>query len=128
MRNPRTRSPHAVQNSRASLISLEGQITQTQNALTSLKGQGQSLQRDISILDANIKKSQLQIQATQVQIEALSQNITIHSNTVNTLSGQLDTEKKSVEDILRQTQQIDDYSLVDVVLSAQDVSDLFRGP
>ncbi len=107
------------------LDSLEGQIAQTQTALTSLKGQGQSLQRDISILDAGIKKSQLQIKATQVQIEALSQNISIHSNTVTELSGQLDTDKKSVEDILRQTQQIDDSSLVEVVLSSQDVSSFF---
>jgi membrane-bound lytic murein transglycosylase B len=107
------------------LDSLETQIAETQTALTSLKGQGQSLQRDINILDAGIKKSQLQIKATQVQIEALSQNISIHTNTVTTLSGQLDVEKKSVEDILRKTQQIDDYSLVEVILSSQDVSGFF---
>lgn len=107
------------------LNALEGQIAQTQSALTSLKGQGHSLQRDISILDAGIKKSQLQIKATQIQIEALSQNISIHSNAVSALSGELNAEKKSVEDILRQTQAIDDYSLVEVVLSAKDVSSFF---
>lgn len=107
------------------LDALEGQIAQTQTALTSLKGEGQSIQRDINILDAGIKKSQLQIKATQVQIEALSENITIHTRTIGDLSGRLADERQAVEEILRQTQQIDDFSLVEVAFSAEDISTFF---
>lgn len=109
----------------AQLDDLEKQIAQTQTTLTGLKGEGQSIQRDINILDAGIKKSQLQIRATQVQIDALSQNIVVHANTIGQLSSDLESEKESLAQILRKTNEIDDYSLVEVVMSAQDVSGFF---
>lgn len=109
----------------AQLDDLEKQIAQTQGTLTGLKGEGQSLQRDLSILNANIKKSQLQIRATQIQIDALSQNIVIHANTIGQLSGDLASEKESLAQILRSTNQIDDSSLIEVVMSTEDISTFF---
>jgi len=110
----------------AELDDLEKQIAQTQGTLTSLKGEGQSIQRDINIIDANIKKTQLQIRATQVQIDALSQNIVVHANTIGQLTGDLESEKASLSQIIRSTRAIDDSSsLIEVVLSSDDVSSFF---
>lgn len=107
------------------LDAVEAQIAQTQNTLTTLKGEGQSIQRDISILDAGIKKAQLQIKATQIEIQALAQNITIHARTADTLTQRINIESASLAQILRQTQQIDDSSIVEVALSADNVSNFF---
>ncbi|CAN5718173.1 hypothetical protein BH11PAT2_BH11PAT2_08210 [soil metagenome] len=107
------------------LDQLESQIAATQATLTGLNTEGQSIKRDISILDAGIKKSQLQIKATQVQIQALAQNITIHASTIGQLSGQLDSERESLAQILRKTREIDDSSLIELVLSSDDVSTFF---
>lgn len=107
------------------LDALEREIAETQGELNGLRAEGQSIQRDINILDADIKKSQLQIRAIQVQIEALSQNITIHGKTIGALGAQLDGERAAVAQILRKTDQLDDFSLVEVVLSAQSVSNFF---
>ncbi|MEO6536340.1 MAG: hypothetical protein ABIT47_01495 [Candidatus Paceibacterota bacterium] len=107
------------------LDSLEAQIAATQGTLTTLNTEGQSIKRDISILDVGIKKSQLQIKATQVQIQALAQNITIHASTIGQLSGQLDSERDSLAQIIRKTREIDDSSLIEVVFSAEDVSTFF---
>lgn len=110
----------------AQLNDLEKQIAQTQGTLTTLKGQGQSIQRDINIINANIKKTQLQIRATQVQIDALSQNIVVHSNTIGVLTGDIESEKASLAQIIRSTREIDDSSsLIEVVLSSDDVSSFF---
>lgn len=109
----------------AQLDSLESQIAQTQSTLTALHGQHQSIQRDINILDAGIKQSQLQIQATQVQLNALAENITIHASTIGRLTSKLTSEQQSVAQIIRDTRQIDDYSLAEVVLSSQDISGFF---
>lgn len=109
----------------AQLDAINAQITQTQGTLTTLGGQHQSLQRDINILDANIKKAQLQVKATQVQLQALAQNITLQGNTIQLLSGKIDNERESLAEVLRQTQQIDDYSLVEVALSSEDLSGFF---
>jgi membrane-bound lytic murein transglycosylase B len=107
------------------LSDVESQISQTQAALTTLKGQGDSITRDIAILDVGIKKSQLQIKATQIEIQALSQNITIHAKSISNLGSKLNSERKSLAQILRKTQQIDDYSLVEVALSTSGVSNFF---
>lgn len=107
------------------LDDLEKQIAQTQSTLNTLHSEGQSIQRDIDILNAGIKSSQLKIQATQVQIQALAQNITLHANSITQLTGQLNEEQESLAQILRSTQEIDDYSLVEVALSSEDVSTFF---
>ncbi len=109
----------------AELDQLNTQIASTQSTLTGLKGQHKSLQNDIDILTAQIKKAQLQLQATQLQIKALQNNIYIHNNTINTLTGKLTSEQDSLSQIIRQTNEIDNYSLVELVMSSQDVSSFF---
>jgi peptidoglycan hydrolase CwlO-like protein len=109
----------------AQLDELEKEIAQTQGTLTTLKGEGQSIQRDINIIDADIKKTQLQIRATQVQIDALAQNIVVHTNPIGELSSDLASERQSLAQIMRSTNEIDDYSLIEVVMSAEDVSTFF---
>ena len=109
----------------AQLNALDTQIAATQDTLNTLHGQHTSLQNQIDTLTAQIKKSQLQLQATKLEIQALQSNIVIHSNTINTLSGQLTNEQQSLAQIIRQTNEIDNYSLVEVALSSQDISGFF---
>jgi septal ring factor EnvC (AmiA/AmiB activator) len=109
----------------AQLDQVEAQISKTQTTLTGLHGQHQSIQNDINILDTGIKKAQLQVQASQIQIQALSENITVHASTIGQLSGKLSDEQASLAQIVRETHQVDDLSLVELVFSAQDVSDFF---
>ncbi|KND51081.1 MAG: hypothetical protein AB202_01565 [Parcubacteria bacterium C7867-007] len=107
------------------LDTIEGQIAQTQGVLTKLNGESQSIQRDINILDAGIKKSQLQIRATQVQIQALAENITVHASTIGTLTGRLSDERDSLAQIVRKTREVNDFSLVELVFSSEDLSSFF---
>lgn len=107
------------------LNEVEAQIASTNKVITQLQGEGASLQRDINILDGEIKKARLQVQATDIAIRALESNITIHSRTINTLSEQLDTQKSALAEVIRKTREFDDYSLVEVVFSARDVSEFF---
>jgi peptidoglycan hydrolase CwlO-like protein len=107
------------------LDQLNVEIAQTQSTLNGLHGQHKSLQNDIDILDAQIKKAQLQLKATQVQIQALQSNIVIHNNVITTLSGKLSNEQESLAQIIRNTNEVDNYSLVQLVLSSGSVSDFF---
>ena len=66
------------------------------NTITGLKGEGQSLGRDISLLSANIDKANLNIKAKNLQLSQLSQGITEKSRTVVSLSKRLDNEKQSL--------------------------------
>lgn len=107
------------------LNEVEAQIAQTNTVIGKLQGEGASLQRDINVLDEEIRKTRLQIRATDIAIEALSENITLHSNAIGELTGQLDGQKQALAQIIRHTQFFDDYSLVEVVFSTKDVSEFF---
>jgi membrane-bound lytic murein transglycosylase B len=109
----------------AQLDQLNTEIAQTETTLGALNSQGNTIQDQINVLAAQIKKDQLQLQATKVQIQALQSNIVIQDNTITTLSGQLSNEQESLAQILRQTNEIDNYSLVEVALSSQDISSFF---
>lgn len=107
------------------LNEIEAQIAQTNGVIGKLQGEGASIQRDIDVLDEEIRKTRLQIRATDLAISALSENIVLHSSAIDTLSGQLNGQKEALGEIIRRTQYFDDYSLVEVVLSTEDVSEFF---
>ncbi len=107
------------------LADLEREMQKTQSTIDGLAGQGKSLQRDIAILDGEIKKAKLQVRSTETEIKALSAGITLHGRTIGTLSEKMTREQESLAQILRQTDAIDDVSLVEAVLSTGDLSDVF---
>lgn len=107
------------------LDQVEAQIAQTNSVIVKLQGEGASLQRDINLLDGQIKKAKLQVQASDIAIRALAQNITVHSRTISTLGDQLDNQKAALAEVIRKTREYDDYSLVEVAFSARDVSEFF---
>lgn len=107
------------------LDAVEEQIKATGAVITKLQGEGSSLQRDINILDGEIKKAKLQVKATDIAIQALASNITVHSRSISTLTNQLFTQKKALGELIRKTREVDDYSLVEVAFSSQDISDFF---
>lgn len=108
------------------LDSIESQIAQQQTLLDTAQNQRQTLQTQIDAFNAKIKKAQLQIQAINISIAKLNGNIDTHNKTLSQLSAQLDAEKESLAQIMRQTQMLDDYSVVSVALGSQGVSDFFR--
>ena len=107
------------------LDSIESQIAVQQQLLDTAQNQHQTLQTQIDAFNAEIKKTQLQIQAINLSITQLNGNINVHNQTLSQLSAQLDAEKESLAQILRQTQMLDDYSVVSVALGSQDVSGFF---
>jgi peptidoglycan hydrolase CwlO-like protein len=107
------------------LDALESQIAVQQQLLDNAQSQHQTLQTQIDAFNAEIKKSQLQIQAINLTITQLNDDIGVHNQTLSSLSDQLSAEQESLAQILRQTQVLDDYSVVSVALGSQDVSGFF---
>ncbi len=107
------------------LADLEQEMARTDATLGTLRTQGESLQRDIAILESEIKKAKLQVRSVELKIRQLSTGIVVHTETIGTLSEKIATEQQSLAQILRKTREIDNYSLVEVVLSAEDISAFF---
>ncbi len=107
------------------LNQLNTEIAQNQAIVDKLASEGKSLSTEVQTLNATIKKAQLQLQATQVGIKQLDSNIAIHTRTISSLNGKLSAERNSLAQILRNTDQFDDYSLVELALSSQNFSTFF---
>src|ERR1035437_5294945 len=109
----------------AELDQLDVLIAQQQALLTSQKGQSVSISRDISILTSQIAKSKLDIKAKTLIIQKLGGEITVKSNTIVALSTKIDKEKESLAQLIRKANQIDDTSIVALILSQNSVSDAY---
>ncbi len=84
-----------------------------------------SIERDVSILDAKIKKEQLEIRSRNLVIDGLEDDIFGKQKTIGGLDLKLEREKESLAQLIRKTNEIDDYSLVEIVLATEDISDFF---
>ncbi len=109
----------------AELAQLEQEITQKQQELTTQKGQSVSLSRDIAILTTQIKEAKLSIQAKTIIITNLGGEITQKNQTIQQLSTKIESEKESLAQLIRQDREMDDKSLLALILSQDTLSDAY---
>lgn len=107
------------------LMQVEKQIFESKKLVDGKKQERQSLERDLDIIDAEISKAQLGIQARSLAIEQLSDQIEDKEEILIVLNSRLEKQKRSLAEIMRQTNAVDDFSLVEVMLSNQNFSDFF---
>ncbi len=110
---------------RSELSSIESQIKEQQKILDSKKSEGKTLQGDVAILNAQIKQAQLKIKAHEISINRLGKDITVKSNTIRTLGERINDGKESISSILQRSREMDDFNLVDALLTNKDVSEFF---
>jgi len=104
------------------LQNVERQILTQQRLVEDKREERQTLERDITIIESEIKKAQLGIQARAVAIEQLSDQIGEKEVVLDILSERLDKQQDSLADLIRKSAQIDEFSLVEVMLSKQSFS------
>ncbi len=109
----------------AQLQTVERQILYQRVLVEKKKGERQSLERDLSIIDSEITQAQLGIQARATAIAQLSAQIDDKEEVLSILNERLDKQRKTLAELIRQTQSVDDFSLVEVMLSNQNFSEFF---
>ena len=107
------------------LQNVERQILKQQVLVEDKQAERQSLERDLNLLDAQIKKARLGIQARALAIEQLDDQIGDKEVVITELDRRLERQRKSLGQLLRKTQEIDDYSFVEIMLSKQQFSYFF---
>ena len=107
------------------LQKVENQITAQRVLVEAKKGERQSLERDLSIIDGEIRQAQLGIQARAAAITQLSNQIDDKEETLIILNERLDKQRKSLAELIRKTQSVDDFSLLEVMLSNEKFSEFF---
>lgn len=110
----------------AELQNVERQILQQQVLVENKQAERQSLERDINLLDAQIKKARLGIQARSLAIEQLEDQIGDKLGVIHELNRRLDKQRQSLAQLVRKTQEVDDYSLVEILLGKEHFSSFFE--
>ena len=109
----------------AELQVVERQILQQQVLVEDKREERQSLERDVAILDGKISKAQLAIKARSLAIEQLSDQIGEKEVVIDILEERLGKQRQSLAELVRKTNEVDDFSLIEVLLSNQSFSDFF---
>ena len=109
----------------ADLANIEEEIKAQEQLLDSKQRERVSLERDVAILDAKIEKAKLELKQRDLVIGGLESDILDKEGTISDLDDKLTREKQSLAQLIRQTNQIDDYSMVEIVLAQKDISDFF---
>jgi peptidoglycan hydrolase CwlO-like protein len=104
---------------------LQKQIAEQEEIIRQTQVQKKSLSGDVTALTAKIKAAQAQINAKNIQIKQLGTQIAQKNVVIGQLSKRIDNGKESLGAILRQTQMLDDYSVVTIALSSDSVSSFF---
>jgi len=107
------------------LQDLEKEIAQKQQELSAQKGQSVSISRDIAILTTQIKKSKLDIQSKALVIKKLGGEIDAKGKKIAALSTKIEREKESLAQLIRKERQIEDKSIIHLVLSQDNISDAY---
>ncbi len=85
----------------------------------------QSLERDVSLIEGEIKQAQLGIQARSLAITQLSDQIGEKEVVLDILEEKLKKQREALADLVRKSSLMTDYSLVEVMLSKQSFSEFF---
>tara|TARA_Y100000310_G_scaffold63585_1_gene59055 strand:- start:43499 stop:44791 length:1293 start_codon:yes stop_codon:yes gene_type:complete len=120
----------SIENRRAELEAelsvLEAEIAAQQELLRAKQNERVSLERDVAILDAKIERARLAIRARNISIQGLTDDIYGKELTIGELTAKFEREKDSLAQLIRRTNEIDHISLVEVILSNQNLSDFFE--
>ncbi len=107
------------------LSNLEQEIANKQKELNAQKGNSTSLSRDISILKLKIDQSKLDIKSKNLTIKKLGGEITQKNTKIQTLTEKIETEKESLAQLIRKNREIDEISMVGLILSRGSISNIY---
>lgn len=105
---------------------LQKEIAAQQQIIKDTQAKKDTLQGDVTILNAQIRAAQAQIDAKNITIKQLSAQIAKKNVVIGQLSDRIEKGKESLASILRQTEMLDDYSIINIALGSGSVSEFFR--
>lgn len=104
---------------------LQKEIAVQQQIIKDTQTKKNSLQGDVTLLDAQIKAAQAQIAAKNIVIKQLSAQIASKNVLITKLSDRIERGKESLASILRQEDQLDHTSIVVIALSRKNLTSFY---
>jgi len=84
-----------------------------------------SVARDVAILNAQIAEAKATIKAKNILIEKLGKDIGEKAETIDALNKKLEDQKDALAELVRRANEIENYTLAELVLSGKNFTDFF---
>jgi len=110
---------------RAELAQTEKEIAQWTTVLNTKRQETASISRDAEILAAKIEQAKLVIKAKNLSIQTLGKDIVAKEETIGQLNARINRGHESLSELLRKTNEMDQYSVAEVALSNKNISEFF---
>ncbi len=108
------------------LAAIEAEIAEQQTLLEAKQRERVSLERDVAILTAKIEQAKLSIRARDLVIQRIAGEIRDKERTIGGLDEKLLREKQSLAQLIRKTNEIDGFTLAEIILGNENLSTLFE--
>jgi membrane-bound lytic murein transglycosylase B len=105
----------------------EQEIAEEQRKLDMQKAQSNVIQGEVNKLTSQINTAQKNINEKANAIKEIGSDINIKDQTVNQLNNKLDRSTDILAEIVRTKNQVDDISLVEVMLAYDNLSEFYEG-
>ncbi len=105
---------------------LQKEIDHWQGILDDTRAKAKNLQGDITGLTAQIKEAEAQVRQKNLLITKLGAQITEKTKKIKTLEGKITSGKQSLTQLIRRTNEIDSYSIIELMLGDKTISDFFQ--
>lgn len=110
----------------AEYAQLQKEIAEQQQILDATRAQKNTLQGDVTQLNAQIRKAQAQIDQKNLAIRKISTEIQAKNQVIGTLTSRIERGRESLAAIMRERSELDNYSLIEIALSAESLSSMLR--
>lgn len=110
---------------RAQLEQLEKKIEEYNNLIRQKESAAESVANELSILDNRAAKTRLDLEATSLEIDAVDAEIRVLDAEINQETRALERQREIMTAVLKEMGQLDDLSLVEMIFSNENFSDLF---
>lgn len=103
----------------------EAEIAEQEALLNAKQKESVTIERDIQILDSKISKTQADIRAKEIKIYKLKDDIFDKKETVSELNAKTERINKSLIGLVKRTNELDSFSVLEAVLSQDSLSEFF---
>lgn len=107
------------------LAECEKEIAAQQTVLDGQKNKSKTLQNEITTLQKNIDAAKTKINQKNTVIKTIGNDIKTKESTIVQLNGNINKGKESLAQLIRRTNEIDNISFVNALLTADSISDFY---
>lgn len=110
----------------ARLEQCEREIAEQKVLLEEKQREKTSIERDLDVLGFQIRQNQYEINARNLNLKKINGDISYHETEIDVLDSKIERMRQSTAELIRQANELDDRSVVEVLLGESNLAAFFQ--